>query len=43
MPWQCFMAQSEEERKKPGAMWMDPTKPKVVGMLIKDCDHRSLE
>lgn len=43
MPWQCFMAENDEDRKKPGAMWLDPTKPEVVAMLIDDRPDLSLE
>lgn len=35
MPWQCFMADTKEERKKVGAMWFDPTKPEVWKALLE--------
>lgn len=43
MPTQCFMAESEEDRKRPDAMWFDPTKPEVVAMLIDDRPDLSME
>jgi len=31
----CFLAETKEERKRPGAMWYDPTKPEVWKVLIE--------
>jgi len=43
MPWQSFIAETKEDRQRPGAMWLDPTKPEVVAMLIADRDDLSVE
>jgi len=43
MSWQCFIAETKEDRKRPGAMWYDPTKPEVWKMLLESDGYSGLE